>query len=186
MILCTGYGTTIVRSLATLTPEPIVRIDGDWKWSAADFELPDGDRFVFAAGYLCGKRLVEQSGMETMTAFSVNCENVMRLCEAALERPSARIVVIGSRSAIDGSYDLSYAVSKAAIHAYAQMRKLGPDQSLTVIAPPIISDSGMTMRRPDLVEVLATRRTVTSLDVAHEVLAALNGAPEDSIRLRLL
>lgn len=175
MIAVTGRSTTIVAELERLSGEEIVRIEGDWKWAGFEFELPDTDRFVFAAGHLVGKKLSEQSGIEQMQTFNINTLNPMVLCERALQRPKARIVIIGSMSGINGSFDMCYAVSKAAIHCYADMRNIGPDQSLNVIAPTIIADSGMTRRRPDYEKVLKERRTVTARHVASKVLDALNG-----------
>jgi NAD(P)-dependent dehydrogenase (short-subunit alcohol dehydrogenase family) len=184
MIAVTGRRTTIVQELAKITSDPIVRIEGDWKWEDAEFELPLAvSKFVFAAGHLVGKPVGGQTLIELGQTWAINCANVMRLCERALLRPDARIVVIGSESAILGSYDMAYAAAKAGIHAYCQTRKLAPDQSLTVISPPIISDSGMTQRRDDLAEILATRRTVTAYQVAAEVLSALNCFPEEAPRL---
>lgn len=184
MIAVTGRGTTIIQELAKITRDEIVRIDGDWKWDDAPFELPESAaRFVFAAGRLVGKPVHEQSLIELSQTWAINCCNVMRLCERALERPDARIVVIGSESAILGSYDMTYAATKAGIHAYCQTRKIGPDQSLTVISPPIIRDSGMTRARPDFPDVLEKRRTISAREVAVEVLAILNSFPEQAPRL---
>lgn len=182
MIAVTGRGTTIVQELEQLSGEAIVRIEGDWKWAGGEIDIPETDRFVFAAGHLVGKKLAEQTGTEQMQTFNINTLNVMQLCERALERPTARIVIIGSMSGINGSHDMGYAVSKAAIHAYAEMRHIRPGQALIVVAPPIISDSGMTRARKDYPGVLSVRRTVTARQVAEKVLQALNGM-YDHLRL---
>lgn len=184
MICVTGRGTTIIQELAKITKDEIVRIDADWKWEDARFVLPESaNQFVLAAGHLVGKPVSEQSLLDLGQTWAINCANVMRVCERALERPDARVVVIGSESAILGSYDMAYAAAKAGVHAYCQTRKLGPDQSLTVISPPIISDSGMTRARPDFPDVLTKRRTITAREVAVEILAVLNGFPEQAPRL---
>lgn len=166
MIAATGLRTTIVQELARLTGEEIVR---------AALPLPETNKFVFAAGHLTGKAAAEQSDAEIALAFKVNVCDVISLCEAALFRPDARVVVIGSMSGICGSFDEVYAASKAALHHYAAHRKAGPSQLLCCISPPIISDSAMTKRRHDYPGVLDKRRTVTAEQVAKIAAAFLLG-----------
>lgn len=172
MIAVTGFRTTIVRELSKLVSEEIVRVEMAHVY---DFKMPAADRFVFAAGYLAGKPAAKQEALEIKRSFDLNVVNVVALCEAALTRPRARIVVIGSQSAVNGSHDEVYAASKAALHAYVSFRKVGPEQVLACVAPGIIRDSGMTLRRPDAAEVIATRPTLSAAEVARQVHDVLYG-----------
>lgn len=173
MLAVTGRKTTIVRDLARLLPpdETIVRIDVDL--GRADTHLgglPVAERYLLAAGVLHQKSILEQSWVEMIESVSVNALNVIRICETILERQAeARICIIGSESARRGSFDLTYAASKAAVHAYVLARETKPGQQLVCVSPTIIADSGMTMRRKDFPQVLERREYVLTLDVARVV-----------------
>ena len=52
--------------------------------------------------------------------------------------PSARICIIGSESAYRGSFDGTYAKSKAAIHRYVEATPTHGQQQLVAISPGII------------------------------------------------
>ena len=184
MLAVTGSGTTIVRELTRA--EPVERIDADLAWADCDFDIPETDRFVLAAGVMVGEKIQHQSGSALIRAFSVNLINVVRLCETILDtNPRARIVAIGSESAFLGSYDQAYAVAKGGLCAYASWRKVGPDQTLAVLCPPIIADSGMTLKRHDYPICLETRRTVTAAHVAKAVLRILDGPTGQSFVERM-
>lgn len=177
MLAVTGHGTSIVRELAKLVDEPFSRIGGSGhQWFDSDFHVPQAERFVLAAGVLYGKPVAEQSVYEIATGLAVNLISPMRLCEQILSaNDHARICVIGSESGFNGSYDEVYATAKAGLHNYVQTRKVLPTQQLVCVAPPIISDAGMTIRRDDYPEILKKRRTVTSQQVALIVKQLLYG-----------
>lgn len=173
MIAVTGYNTTIVQSLIALCGvTQVKRIDSDLSLPDCTFKIPTGaDKFVLAAGVLCGKRLMELTPDDVQRMLSVNLVNTMRLCETILEsKPRARICVIGSESGFKGSYDTLYAVSKAGLHKYVETRKVGPKQQLVAIAPHIILDSGMTRARADYNDLLFQkahgRKFTTAIEVA--------------------
>ena len=107
------------------------------------------NRFLFSHGILQGLRINENENGHD--AWKVNFELMAAVIEHILNaNPKARICVIGSESGITGSYDMAYAGSKAALHMYIENRRLPfPEQQLVGIAPHIISDAGMTMRRDD-------------------------------------
>lgn len=175
MIAVTGSGTTIVRELVKMG-ETVERIDADLSQADCFFDIPEADRFVLAAGVLIGKRMERQTASELLQTFTVNLIGTVRLCEVILDtNPRARIVVIGSESAFLGSFDQAYAVAKGGLCAYASWRKVGPEQTLAVICPPIISDSGMTMRRADYPDILTKRKTMTARRVAEWVRRVLDG-----------
>jgi len=158
-----------------MVEEPVVRLDVNLGQFGSDYALPDGvDRFVLAAGVLRQQRLFDQTGFDVRISLAVNMVSVARLCEAILRsREHARICVIGSESGFKGSFDETYAMCKAAVHAYVSWRKVLPLQSIACVAPPIISDSGMTARRNDYPQVLGERRTVTARQVASAVYDSL-------------
>lgn len=110
--------------------------------------VDDPERYLFCAGVLSGKQ--EPDAREITSMLVVNYVHVVRACECILSaNPFARICIIGSESGISGSFDKIYAGSKAAIHSYIETRRVGPHQQLVGIAPSIIEDAGMTLRRTD-------------------------------------
>ncbi|WP_433456517.1 SDR family NAD(P)-dependent oxidoreductase (plasmid) [Streptomyces sp. CA-142005] len=137
-------------------------------------ELATVDRIFICHGVLSSKPLVEQSASEAADSLAVNLLSVVRLIEIALRvNPSVRIVAIGSESGIKGSYDDSYALAKAALHAYVGWRMPEfQEQQLVCIAPSMISDTGMTIRRADQERVEERARShpqgrlLTSAEVA--------------------
>ena len=178
-MMVTGINTTIIYALSELIDEPLLRPEID----LASFEVPkisledirSEDRYVLAQGHMVSASITEQSAKQISAGLSVNLISVMQICELALSHnPKARICVLGSMSAIRGSYDEIYACSKAALHRYVQTRRLSsPDQQLVGVAPTIIEDSGMTQRRSDLQrlesrkELIPKRRFVSAIEVAR-------------------
>lgn len=179
MLAVTGFRTTLVRELAGMIDEPVVRIRADLSKFDARFDIPEAaDRFVLAAGVLHQRRTLEQTPEEIAESLAVNLVNVVRLCETILAgNERARICVIGSVSAEKGSFDQTYAAAKAGVHAYANFRKVLPTQQLIVFASPLISDSGMTRARHDYPQVLEQRPHISAHQVAVRVKRILYGWP---------
>jgi NAD(P)-dependent dehydrogenase (short-subunit alcohol dehydrogenase family) len=175
MLAVTGFRTSIVRALTARTGEPVERIHANLDDNRTDFLWPEGcERFVLAAGILYPMQVHDLHPHHIDEALSVNLTNVLRLCEKILRTvPRARIVVIGSVSAREGSFDQLYAAAKAGVHCYVQTRLVRPPQLLACVAPTIVSDAGMTLRRADYPAVLARRPSVTSDQVAEMVAAFL-------------
>lgn len=165
----TGARSSIVHSLLALVPDEdvvsmgrheddAVRLD-----LAADFDVTavplDVERYVFAAGLLIPKTLAQQSFEETAHSLAVNLTSVVRICEHVLtNNPAARIAIVSSESS-RGSYDTTYFLSKVALDAYVEGRRLSaPGQQLVAVSPTIIMDSGMTQRRHDLDSVAERAR----------------------------
>lgn len=170
MFAVTGAGTSIVARLAE-SRGTAVRINADLAAPGCSFELPRpeavGHRYLLAAGYLAGKSLEDANAAELSATWLVNFVNTARLAAEILRRDVlARICIIGSESAIAGSYDAAYAGAKAALHHWATTVDPGPGRSIAVVAPPIIWDSGMTARRDDLARIVHTRPWVWAADVA--------------------
>jgi NADP-dependent 3-hydroxy acid dehydrogenase YdfG len=174
MIACTGIRTTIIEELKKMRQDQaFVRITA---WPTLDefdceFQLPpNANLFVLAAGVLHSQPITRQTSDEIGRSLAVNLVNVIRLCETILDaNHRARIVVIGSQSAVNGCFDKTYFASKCAVHRYVELRNVGANQALFCVAPPIIGDSGMTQRRHDYPEVLQTRRWVSAAVVASRV-----------------
>lgn len=186
MLAVTGFRTTIVRQLSLFVSDSVVRIEADLSKLDCEFRVPLADRYVLAAGVLHQRQLHHQTPRELTESIAVNMVNVVRLCEHILETNThARICVVGSESGFSGSYDMTYALAKAGVHKYVEWRKLGEFQQLVAVAPPVIADSGMTLRRKDYPDVLDTRRTVRASDVAIVVKNLLYGPPISNTVIRL-
>jgi NAD(P)-dependent dehydrogenase (short-subunit alcohol dehydrogenase family) len=157
----TGARTSIVQGLLALVPDETVVTIGRRAEDTVQLDLAgafdvdavpvDVDRYVLAAGILYPKPLWQQGFDETSRSLAVNLTSVVRLCEHVLtHNPRARIAIVSSESS-RGSYDTTYFLSKVALDAYVEKRRLSaPDQQLVAVSPTIIMDSGMTQRRDDL------------------------------------
>lgn len=183
MLYVTGMGSTIVRELAAMMPEETIRrLPGDMSDPELRLELPadvpTGARFLFASGLIYSHPLEGQTPGEVEASLWCNAMNVARWCRHILQHvKGARICVVGSESAKAGSYDMTYAMGKAALHAFVTFQPITPGQQLCAVAPPIISDSNMVKQRHDYPAVLERRRHVTSKQVAEAVWRSLYHLP---------
>lgn len=148
MLAVTGYNSRIVQELIEIVP-------GDDQIPAImSMERPDDTpivtRYVLCAGVLRSKPLSEQSLDEITESVLVNGIWPMQLCDRILHyNDHARICIIGSESGYTWSHDGTYAAAKAALHRYVETKKLKPGQQLVCVAPSIVGDAGMTLRRTD-------------------------------------
>lgn len=147
MIAIRGAGSQIAKSLVSLLPSTenihIVHRDQD---------MPlDVDRYLFCSGIIRPKQRHEQTKDEIEEGIRVNLWQVIDDCERIFySNDCARICVIGSESGFSGSFDGTYALAKRELHRYVERKRLrSPDQQLVCIAPSIIEDCGMTLRRND-------------------------------------
>lgn len=183
VILCTGFGSTIVQALGALRPlEPIRRLEKRSE-EIYDFE-PDGPttglRIVLAGGYLAGLADGDHTEQTRVQTLEANYLTPMNIADQALsEIPDVRICIIGSQSAIAGSYDTQYAQAKVMLHRWVLRQKgqIASTQQLVVVAPPIIADSGMTRRRHDYPQVLQERPHCMAEDVASMIVQVLYEEP---------
>jgi NAD(P)-dependent dehydrogenase (short-subunit alcohol dehydrogenase family) len=158
MLAVTGYRSKIVEELRKLLPpeEEVARNYNVITDQGIDATVCD--RYLFCAGVLRPKTLREQTANEVDESIEANLLRPMRACESILSvNAKARIAVMGSESGFSWSYDGTYAAAKAALHRYVETKKLKPDQQLVCVAPSIIEDCGMTLRREDT-ENLERRR----------------------------
>jgi NAD(P)-dependent dehydrogenase (short-subunit alcohol dehydrogenase family) len=146
VIAIRGTGSKIVRELIQRLPfeEKVFPIGRHEKAPL------DAERYLFCQGSLNSRRLAERSDTDIANSWLANAGSVIRACDRILENNSgARICVIGSESGFSWSHDGAYAAAKAALHRYVETRPVGRNQQLICIAPWIIADCAMTMRRLD-------------------------------------
>lgn len=183
MFAVTGAGSTIVRELARLTGETPQRIEGNLEDPGTSLEItlrPDPEgvcRVVLAAGVLWGRAVETLQQVEAIQCIAVNLLAPVRIADMLLnkcERP-LRICVVGSQSSVRGSFDALYAWTKAALDAYVKGRVVRPGHRLCLVRPPIIRDSGMTLRRADYPDVIYRRPSCRAADVAGAIQRLLWG-----------
>jgi acetoacetyl-CoA reductase len=192
-LLVTGSSSTVAGALVRIVHERhpgerVIRLGRD---PAADHQvdlrsldqvdaLPDelfrADRLLVCHGLLHAKDYLTQSPGEVIDSLTVNLLSTVRLVERGLHtNPDLRVVLLGSESGSHGSFDGSYALAKAALHAYVGWRRLQPHQQLVCVAPSVIGDAGMTTRRADQDRVRARAdehpkgRLATAAEVAELV-----------------
>ena len=171
MLAVTGLRTTIVQALTQLTGEPVARIHSDMEHPDTKFSVPtEVDGYVLAHGVLHGIRVERMPPRQIQECVNVNLVSTLRLTEQILRHDRlARVVIVGSMSARNGSFDQLYAATKAGVHAYVQTRLVQEPQILACVAPAIIADSGMTLARADYPNVLRLRPSVTAMQVATAI-----------------
>ena len=147
MISIRGYSSQIVKSFLDLLP-PHEQISVLSRGGLST----KGERHLFCQGFLQPRSITVQTNEEIAKSFLVNAADIIKQCELIFaSNDEARVCIIGSESGFSGSFDASYAASKAALHSYVETKKLRTSsQQIVCIAPSIISDAGMTIRRNDL------------------------------------
>lgn len=147
MIAIRGAGSQIAEELIGLLPAE------EEVWTVPRGEMPPftADRYLYCQGLLRPKPMAEQTASEIEESFDVNAGQVIKACDVILGgNAAARICVIGSESGFAGSYDETYAAAKDRLHRYVSGKKLRyPAQQLVCIAPSIIANAAMTLRRED-------------------------------------
>lgn len=144
-----GGRSAIARSLIEnwLSPhEILVRVQ-----RGEDMPL-DCARYLFCQGLMFGKQASDLSPDQAAESMHVNFIWIANQCDRIFEKNDrARICLIGSESGFAGSFDGTYADAKRHLHHYVETKPLRtPDQQLICIAPSIIGDAGMTIRRKDI------------------------------------
>jgi NAD(P)-dependent dehydrogenase (short-subunit alcohol dehydrogenase family) len=108
------------------------------------------DRIVLAHGCISPKPYKEMTEKEILYSMKVNLLSIVKIIEIALANPQVRIAVVGSESGLKSSRAVVYGLAKAALHKYIEEKKIKyPDQQLVCVAPSLIGDTGMTIRRHD-------------------------------------
>ena len=98
---------------------------------------------------------LKRRSLDIVSQISVNLLSVVKICEVALQHnKKVKIIILGSESGINGSFDIVYSLTKAAIHKYVEERKIKyPEQQLICLAPSTIIDSHMTIKRKDKINI---------------------------------
>lgn len=155
MLIVTGYRSAITQALLPMLPanETAERSD--------TIDPPtDAERYFFCAGALQSLPINAQPEEVMLETFLVNCGHVVRACDRIIAvNDRARICVMGSESGFAWSFDGVYAAAKAALHRYVETKKLRThNQQIVCVAPSIIEDAGMTLRRADKDRLEARRK----------------------------
>ena len=172
MIAIRGFASAIAQSLIDLLPdgEEAVPVERGGTNTAAG-------RHLFCSGLLVPKTIIQRSAAELGESFMANAGRVIAQCDLIIAtNDEARICVIGSESGYSWSFDGAYAAAKAGLHRYVETKRLRTSrQQLVCVAPGIIGDAGMTLRRTDTPNLEQRRlahpkqRWLTSLEVARLV-----------------
>lgn len=158
-VLITGAGSAVAKALAARYTGADVtlwdRTRGPDMCTVSEVDVYDThignyDRVFICHGSLSIRSFLDRSGADLSDAVSANLLSAVRIAEHALARnPNVRVLLMGSESGVKGSSDLTYALSKFALHAYVRERRLKhPGQRLVALAPSMIEDAGMWAGRP--------------------------------------
>lgn len=168
VLAVTGMRTSIVGALRTILPE------GERIEALGELTAPTPERVLIADGLIYSKPLLKQTEAEIRESLWCNLVSTVRICNLLLERnPEVRIVVMGSESGINGSYDETYALAKAGLHAYVKWHRTKMNQQLVCVCPPLIADSWWVSQRGDYPEVLERRPHCKAIDVARIIKGTL-------------
>lgn len=172
MIAIRGMGSNIAKAFVDV----VFRSGTPFEIKRNTVPPYDADQYLICQGILYGKRRVDMTTSEVSETYRVNYVQPACLCDEILEHnPIARICVVGSESGVSGSYDECYADSKRLLHHYVETKHTRPEQQLVCVAPSIIEDAGMTLRRTDteklnrLCNLHPKGRFLTSLEVAKMI-----------------
>ena len=164
-ILITGGSSKISSHLKRLIPKKYNIYSPskkNWNFSNADFSkdnvnlIKKCDKIYLFHSILISKAHLSKSYEEIVNQININLLSIIKICEISLKyNRKAQIFILGSESAIKGSFDIVYSLTKSSIHKYVEERKiLYKDQQLICIAPSTIIDSKMTLRRKDKKNVI--------------------------------
>jgi len=109
------------------------------------------DKILLLQSVISATPILNRKSSDILEQVSINLLSVIKVCEIALQyNKFVKIIILGSESGIKGSFDIIYALTKAAIHKYVEERKIKyPKQQLLCIAPSTIIDANMTVKRRD-------------------------------------
>jgi hypothetical protein len=139
------------------------------------------DKILLLQSTITSTPILNRKSEDIFSQISINLLSVVKICEIALQyNKHVKIVILGSESGIKGSFDIVYALTKAAIHKYVEERKIiYPKQQLLCVAPSTIIDSKMTIVRKDRYNVIKSiknnpkKRGLTSKEVSNLIYSLL-------------
>lgn len=155
MIAIRGANSIIAQQLIAMLPDG-ERAEAISRGASMPVSV---QRYFFCVGLLRSKSMADQSEDEIGESMAANYNQVVFECDRIFSANAvARICVMGSESGYIGSFDGAYALAKKRLHKYVETKRLQyPGQQLVCVAPSIISDAEMTLRRFDT-EDLERRR----------------------------
>ena len=129
----------------------------EWDMKDIDFDLnkinqiKKMDKILLLQSVISSTPLLKRKSPDILSQVSINLLSVIKVCEIALQyNRHVKIIILGSESGIKGSFDIIYALTKAAIHKYVEEKKIKySKQQLLCIAPSTIIDANMTVIRKD-------------------------------------
>lgn len=129
----------------------------EWDMKDLDFDLnkinqiKKMDKILLLQSVISSTPVLKRKSPDILSQVSINLLSVIKVCEIALRyNRHVKIIILGSESGIKGSFDIIYALTKAAIHKYVEERKIKyTKQQLLCIAPSTIIDANMTVKRKD-------------------------------------
>jgi hypothetical protein len=129
----------------------------EWDMKDIDFDLnkinqiKKVDKILLLQSVISSTPVLKRKSPDILSQVSINLLSVIKVCEIALQyNRHVKIIILGSESGIKGSFDIIYALTKAAIHKYVEERKIkDSNQQLLCIAPSTIIDANMTVKRKD-------------------------------------
>ena len=129
----------------------------EWDMKDIDFDLnkinqiKKVDKILLLQSVISSTPVLKRKSPDILSQVSINLLSVIKVCEIALQyNRHVKIIILGSESGIKGSFDIIYALTKAAIHKYVEERKIKySKQQLLCIAPSTIIDANMTVKRKD-------------------------------------
>lgn len=156
-VIITGHKSNIAKEFCKLIPSETIygiRIENIEQYLTAN-------RYLFCQGFLVSKRSKDQTKEEIKKSKYINYTSITQAVKKIIEVNSiARICIISSESAYQGSYDNSYAQWKKEINNYIENTNLLTEkQQLVGIAPSIIEDTSMTKARKDIQNLNNKRET---------------------------
>ena len=129
----------------------------EWDMKDLDFglnkinQIKKMDKILLLQSVISSTPILKRKSPDILSQVSINLLSVIKVCEIALQyNRHVKIIILGSESGIKGSFDIIYALTKAAIHKYVEERKIKySKQQLLCIAPSTIIDANMTVKRKD-------------------------------------
>ena len=118
--------------------------------------IKEVDKILLLQSIISSKDFLKRRQSDLINQININLISIIKICEIALRfNKKVKIIILGSESGIKGSYDITYALTKTAIHKYVEEKKIKyPNQQLICIAPSTIIDTKMTLKRKDKKNVL--------------------------------
>ncbi len=134
----------------------------DWDMSEGFYDnkkikiIKEANKILLLQSVLTAKDFLKRKQNEINNQININLISVIKICEISLRyNKKVKIIILGSESGIKGSYDIIYGLMKSAIHKYVEERRIKyPKQQLVCIAPSIITDTKMTLKRNDKKNVI--------------------------------